>query len=215
MSADRFRQAAKANDSGSWNKYSYTRNDPVNRADRRGTCDTETEKAVLGDSDCDDCDPFEDEFCPVGGGGDPGGGGDSGYWVNLGSHDLGLFGSERPQRCEQHPRLSYGSAIGQGVPASAFDQGADFTAIRNTGTGATFLVYNQSNFWQTNRSQIAGTLLHEITHLSSNANYAPGDVAIATMIGVQNQLKYNADGSLADDSAISTKLATDCFKGLK
>jgi hypothetical protein len=39
MSADRFRQAAKANDSGSWNKYSYTRGDPVNRTDLSGRFD--------------------------------------------------------------------------------------------------------------------------------------------------------------------------------
>jgi len=36
MSADRFRQAAKANDSGSWNKYSFTKGDPVNLRDARG-----------------------------------------------------------------------------------------------------------------------------------------------------------------------------------
>jgi hypothetical protein len=39
MSADRFRQAAKANDSGSWNKYPYTRGDPGNRVDRSGRFD--------------------------------------------------------------------------------------------------------------------------------------------------------------------------------
>jgi hypothetical protein len=38
MSAVRFTQAAKANDSGSWNRYAYTRGDPVNRTDGRGTC---------------------------------------------------------------------------------------------------------------------------------------------------------------------------------
>jgi RHS repeat-associated protein len=38
MSADRFRQAARANDSGSWNKYAYTIGDPVNRLDNFGTC---------------------------------------------------------------------------------------------------------------------------------------------------------------------------------
>jgi RHS repeat-associated protein len=36
MSADRLRRSAKLNDSGSWNKYSYTRGDPVNRVDRQG-----------------------------------------------------------------------------------------------------------------------------------------------------------------------------------
>ena len=46
MSADRFKRAAKVNDSGSLNKYSYTRGDPVNRSDRRGLADCEEE------SDC-------------------------------------------------------------------------------------------------------------------------------------------------------------------
>lgn len=36
MSADRFKRAAKLNRSGSWNKYSYTLNDPVNRTDPTG-----------------------------------------------------------------------------------------------------------------------------------------------------------------------------------
>jgi RHS repeat-associated protein len=36
MSADRFRQAAKANDSGSWNKYSYVQNDPISWIDPAG-----------------------------------------------------------------------------------------------------------------------------------------------------------------------------------
>jgi hypothetical protein len=39
MSADRFQRSASVYDSGSWNKYSYTRGDPVNRTDHRGTCD--------------------------------------------------------------------------------------------------------------------------------------------------------------------------------
>jgi RHS repeat-associated protein len=69
MSADRFHQTPSANDSGSWNKYAYTRGDPVNRVDHRGTCDTETEKFVFGDSGCDD-DCWENpEFCDDGGGG--------------------------------------------------------------------------------------------------------------------------------------------------
>ena len=79
MSADRFKRAANVNDSGSWNKYAYTRGDPVNRTDHRGTCDEETEKLVFGDSGCED-DCFENpEFCDAGGGGgDPGGGGGGG-----------------------------------------------------------------------------------------------------------------------------------------
>jgi RHS repeat-associated protein len=54
MSADRFVQTSKANDSGSWNKYAYTRGDPVNRTDVHGTCDEED-----GYTGCD----------PLGGGG--------------------------------------------------------------------------------------------------------------------------------------------------
>ena len=58
MSADRFKQAAKANDSGSWNKYSYTRGDPVNRIDVHGTCDENEAffdaSSGSGDTGCDD-----------------------------------------------------------------------------------------------------------------------------------------------------------------
>jgi RHS repeat-associated protein len=59
MSADRFQRAAKVTDSGSWNKYSYTRGDPVNRRDRRGTCDTDITSLDFdagsgGDTGCDD-----------------------------------------------------------------------------------------------------------------------------------------------------------------
>jgi RHS repeat-associated protein len=36
MSADRFKQAAKTNDSGSWNKYAYANRDPVNLFDPTG-----------------------------------------------------------------------------------------------------------------------------------------------------------------------------------
>ena len=62
-----------------------------------------------------------------------------------------------------------------------------------------------------NPHQMAGTLLHEIIHLSSSLNNDLTDVQVATMLGVQNQLTYNANGSLKDDSAISKKLAADCF----
>jgi RHS repeat-associated protein len=48
MSADRFRQTPNANDSGSWNQYAYTQNDPANfydpsgqsRCSPDGACDT-------------------------------------------------------------------------------------------------------------------------------------------------------------------------------
>lgn len=50
---------------------------------------------------------------------------------------------------------------------------------------------------------MAGTLLHEILHLSSNANYALSDAQMASMLGVTI--------TKTDDSNISKKLATDCF----
>ncbi len=59
MSADRFQRAAKINDSGSWNKYSYTRGDPVNRFDRSGTEDWCT------DEECDD-DPCDEDPTIIG-----------------------------------------------------------------------------------------------------------------------------------------------------
>lgn len=74
MSADRYRQAAKANDSGSWNKYSYTRGDPVNRFDRHGTCDgppdSERSVTVCDDPPCTGDQQF-DASCsaPTGGSG--------------------------------------------------------------------------------------------------------------------------------------------------
>ena len=73
------------------------------------------------------------------------------------------------------------------------------------------IVYNISNFWQSTSSEMAGALLHEILHISSNANFSLNDVQIATMLGVKNQVKFNAVGQLTDDSAISKKLANDCF----
>jgi RHS repeat-associated protein len=78
MSADRFRQAANANDSGSWNKYSYVQNDPVNRFDPTGRdyCDPDDPD----EDGCDDpCAPSEQlrgvhaDFCSGGAGGSPGG----------------------------------------------------------------------------------------------------------------------------------------------
>jgi hypothetical protein len=58
---------------------------------------------------------------------------------------------------------------------------------------------------------MAGTLLHEIIRLSSGTNYDLTDEAIAQKLGVYNQLIFNKAGTLVDDSAISKKLATDCF----
>jgi hypothetical protein len=68
MSADRFRQAAKANDSGSWNKYSLGRGDPINRVDHHGTED-------FCDDDPDSCDPPCEGDAFADSCGDPGGGG--------------------------------------------------------------------------------------------------------------------------------------------
>ena len=39
MSADPYKGGGGAGDPGSWNRYSYTRNDPVNRYDPQGTAD--------------------------------------------------------------------------------------------------------------------------------------------------------------------------------
>jgi hypothetical protein len=79
MSADRFKQAAKANDSGSWNKYSYTRGDPVNRADHRGLADW----SITVTPDDGDCNPTTKVGCPEDGGGGGGfGGGPTGTPIN-------------------------------------------------------------------------------------------------------------------------------------
>jgi RHS repeat-associated protein len=88
LSADRFKQAAKANDSGSWNKYSYTRGDPVNRRDRRGTCDDQLFDMSDGSGD-------------GGGDGDCGGdgsGGDGSICSSLGLVDGGNGQCEEPQQ---------------------------------------------------------------------------------------------------------------------
>jgi hypothetical protein len=70
MTADRFIQTPKANDSGSWNKYSYTRGDPVTRTDRHGTCDEQeqyrSKTLFRADDDCDPCEEYGD--CDPGGG---------------------------------------------------------------------------------------------------------------------------------------------------
>jgi RHS repeat-associated protein len=77
MSADRFKRAAKLNDSGSWNKYSYTRGDPVNRVDRHGTCDTDITlfDASSGSGDDTGCD-------------DDSGGGDNGVAATCAVNNL-------------------------------------------------------------------------------------------------------------------------------
>ena len=52
--ADPFKRSAKLKDSQSWNRYAYTRGDPVNRIDRRGLDDCDPD---YGCDDDDDCDP--------------------------------------------------------------------------------------------------------------------------------------------------------------
>ena len=43
---DPYAASAGPNDPGSWNRYSYTRGDPINRRDPRGTCDEDTAYSV-------------------------------------------------------------------------------------------------------------------------------------------------------------------------
>jgi RHS repeat-associated protein len=89
------------------------------------------------------------------------------------------------------------------LPASGqsqFNPGMDMTAITNPNNGATFIVYNVNNFWQTTSPQMAGTLLHEIIHLANPLNT---DQSIAQALGV------TITGT--NTSAISLKLAKDCF----
>jgi RHS repeat-associated protein len=47
MTPDPYKASSGPKDPGSWNRYTYTRGDPVNRTDRYGTCDDE--------GDCDPC----------------------------------------------------------------------------------------------------------------------------------------------------------------
>jgi RHS repeat-associated protein len=72
LTPDPYMNSAGVRDPGSWNRYAYTRGDPVNRRDPRGTCDqsADTDKSVTvcGDDD-DDEDPG-----PQGPGGGGGGG---------------------------------------------------------------------------------------------------------------------------------------------
>jgi RHS repeat-associated protein len=57
MSADRFKRAAKVNDSGSWNKYSYTRGDPANLVDPSGQDDCSADFCATGYGYSYDCPP--------------------------------------------------------------------------------------------------------------------------------------------------------------
>jgi RHS repeat-associated protein len=118
--------------------------------------------------------------------------------------DLSVFGitSSTVDNVAGNTQLVNYSSLAPGLQGN-FDPGADFTAVMNANTGATFVVYNQSNFWEATYSQMLGTLLHEIIHLSSQANYALSDTQIQKMLG----LTQNASNT----SNISMKLAADCF----
>jgi RHS repeat-associated protein len=48
MSPDRYVASGGASDPGSWNRYSYTRSDPVNRVDPMGTCDETVSQFMPG-----------------------------------------------------------------------------------------------------------------------------------------------------------------------
>jgi RHS repeat-associated protein len=71
MSADRFQQTPKANDSGSWNKYAYTRNDPANSLDPTGMDDCSADFCAVGIG-------YGDPYGGFGGSGASGGGGGGG-----------------------------------------------------------------------------------------------------------------------------------------
>jgi hypothetical protein len=80
--ADRFRHPPKANNSGSWNKYSYTENDPVNYHDPRGR-----ERA------CDDDDDYSITVCGDDPGPDPYGGGRGGNYCDFNPGDPACSGT--------------------------------------------------------------------------------------------------------------------------
>jgi len=88
-------------------------------------------------------------------------------------------------------------AIVSPVVRRFFNQNADFTADDPSHA----IVFNMANFWQTNYSEMLGTMLHELVHL------AHWD---ATDTHIQHELKIaeNAD----DTTNISEKLAQDCFQ---
>jgi hypothetical protein len=117
------------------------------------------------------------------------------------AHDLSLFGltSTGVQGIAQSIHLTNLAALSPGAQAT-FDLGADFTAKQNNNLN--FLIYNQNEFWQSTLSQMMGTLLHEVIHF---ANFSLSDSQIAKTLGVVITPQ--------NDSAISLKLATDCFPG--
>jgi RHS repeat-associated protein len=121
--------------------------------------------------------------------------------------DLSKFGltPQSVQSIAGSTRLVNINTLPQSAQSANFNPGADFTAILNITNNGTFrfVVYNQSNFWQSTTSQMAGTLLHEILHVSNAQNYGLTDQQIAAKLGVTI--------TPTNDSAISLKLATDCF----
>jgi len=188
-----------------------------------------------GGGTCDPCDPIDDCFDPsaVGCGGvswnDRGGPPVSDQdrlrdllWMQRGfksltnfsipniqcATDLAAFGltaADIDQVASNTKPVNY-SSLAPSLQEN-FDPGADFTAVMNQQNGATFIVYNQNNFWQGSYSEMLGTLLHELIHLSSAANYDLSDTQIQTLL----LLTPNAGNT----SNISDKLAQDCFSNAK
>ena len=72
---DRYVNGAGLAEPLGWNRYSYTRGDPINRSDRRGTCDEDTGRSVnvCDTIDPENPDPCSDQGCGGGGGGNGGG----------------------------------------------------------------------------------------------------------------------------------------------
>jgi len=76
LTPDPYSASGGPSDPGSWNRYSYTRGDPVNRVDRHGRCDEPPEESAVPrgtllpsafyepDEDCDPCE--ETETCEPG-----------------------------------------------------------------------------------------------------------------------------------------------------
>ena len=91
-------------------------------------------------------------------------------------------------------------AIVNPATRALFNRNADATAD----VEAHAIVFNMANFWQTSYSEIMGTMLHELIHM---AHWGYADTEIQRRLG----LVKNAD----DTTNISTKLASDCFQGVK
>ena len=219
MTPDPYANSGRLSDPQSWNRYAYTRGDPVNLYDPaglwaeaphpidptpveggdEGPCPEGYTATEEGGCIAPTPEPLQKPSDPI-----------PDFWANLGDDtegapvSLSKFGltPQSVQMAASSSRLANINQFPQNVQPQ-FNPGADFTAVRNTKTGFTVVVFNQSNFWQATSSQMAGTLLHEILHISSNGNYALTDQQIANMLGVKI--------TKADDSNISKKLATDCF----